>query len=51
MYAFAIDDFSLSYVSDNSNSALAIGFKLAATWVGIKALCCSGFGCYRYGGP
>ncbi|GAM71149.1 cytochrome c-type heme lyase subunit nrfE [Vibrio sp. JCM 19236] len=49
MYAFAIDDFSLSYVSDNSNSALAMGFKLAATWVGIKAQCCSGYGYSRCG--
>ncbi|GEA62233.1 heme lyase CcmF/NrfE family subunit [Vibrio comitans] len=33
-YAFATDDFSLSYVSDNSNSALALPFKIAATWGG-----------------
>ncbi|GEA52683.1 c-type cytochrome biogenesis protein CcmF [Vibrio inusitatus NBRC 102082] len=33
-YAFASDDFSLSYVSDNSNSALALPFKIAATWGG-----------------
>lgn len=34
MYAFAVNDFSLSYVSQNSNTALAMGFKLAATWGG-----------------
>ncbi|WP_261824950.1 heme lyase CcmF/NrfE family subunit [Vibrio neonatus] len=33
-YAFASDDFSLSYVSNNSNSALALPFKIAATWGG-----------------
>ncbi|CAM2992809.1 heme lyase CcmF/NrfE family subunit [Vibrio rarus] len=32
--AFASDDFSLSYVSENSNSALALPFKIAATWGG-----------------
>ncbi|MBY6196642.1 heme lyase CcmF/NrfE family subunit [Vibrio hangzhouensis] len=33
-YAFIVDDFSLSYVSDNSNSQLLMGFKIAATWGG-----------------
>jgi cytochrome c-type biogenesis protein CcmF len=33
-YAFAISDFSLIYVSNNSNSALALPFKIAATWGG-----------------
>ena len=33
-YGFAIDDFSLSYVSQNSNSQLPLPFKLAATWGG-----------------
>ncbi|WP_394152250.1 heme lyase CcmF/NrfE family subunit [Vibrio maritimus] len=33
-YAFAIDDFSIRYVSDNSNHQLHLGYKLAATWGG-----------------
>ncbi|MGF1747866.1 heme lyase CcmF/NrfE family subunit [Vibrio cionasavignyae] len=33
-YGFAIDDFALSYVSQNSNSQLPLPFKIAATWGG-----------------
>ncbi len=33
-YAFAVDDFSLSYVSQNSNSLLDVPYKIAATWGG-----------------
>lgn len=33
-YAFAVDDFSIRYVSDNSNQQLHLGYKLAATWGG-----------------
>ncbi|WP_112479895.1 heme lyase CcmF/NrfE family subunit [Vibrio variabilis] len=33
-YAFAVDDFSIRYVSDNSNHQLHLGYKLAATWGG-----------------
>lgn len=33
-YAFANDDFSLSYVAAHSNSQLPLFFKLAATWGG-----------------
>ncbi|GAL26018.1 cytochrome c-type heme lyase subunit nrfE [Vibrio variabilis] len=41
-YAFAIDDFSIRYVSDNSNHQLHLGYKLAATWGGHQARCSSG---------
>ncbi|WP_082957100.1 MULTISPECIES: heme lyase CcmF/NrfE family subunit [unclassified Vibrio] len=33
-FAFASDDMSLRYVSDNSNLDLALPFKIAATWGG-----------------
>ncbi len=29
--AFAVDDYSIKYVSDNSNSQLHLGYKIAAT--------------------
>ncbi|MGR5295614.1 heme lyase CcmF/NrfE family subunit [Vibrio mediterranei] len=32
--AFAVDDYSIKYVSDNSNSQLHLGYKIAATWGG-----------------
>ncbi|GAL34319.1 cytochrome c-type heme lyase subunit nrfE [Vibrio maritimus] len=33
-YAFAVDDFSIRYISDNSNHQLHLVYKLAATWGG-----------------
>lgn len=33
-YSFAVDDFSIAYIAQHSNSQLPIFFKIAATWGG-----------------
>jgi cytochrome c-type biogenesis protein CcmF len=33
-YSFAVDDFSVRYVAENSNTGLPMGYKLAAVWGG-----------------
>ncbi|MBH44573.1 MAG: heme lyase NrfEFG subunit NrfE [Gammaproteobacteria bacterium] len=34
IYSFLIDDFSVKYISDNSNSALPYFYKVSAVWAG-----------------
>ena len=34
IYSFLINDFSLKYVSSNSNSALPYFYKISASWAG-----------------
>ena len=34
IYSFLIDDFSVKYISDNSNSALPFFYKISAVWAG-----------------
>ncbi len=48
-YSFAIDDFSVTYVAQHSNSQLPEFFKIAAVWGGMKAHYCFGFSLSRFG--
>ena len=32
IYSFLIDDFSVAYIANNSNTLLPVYYKLAATW-------------------
>ena len=44
---FAQDDFTVSYVAQHANSALPLGFKLAAVWGATRAPC--SFSSLRWG--
>ena len=44
-YLFAVNDFSVQYVVNNSNSTLPLQYRLSAVWV----RGCSGFGCWHSG--
>lgn len=42
-YGFYIDDFSIRYIAEHSNSALPVFFKIAAIWGGMKDHYCFGY--------
>lgn len=49
VHAFVVNDFTVRYVAENSNSALPVWYRVAATWGRTRAHCCCGFCCSASG--
>ncbi|MCS5961522.1 hypothetical protein LNP74_29725 [Klebsiella pneumoniae subsp. pneumoniae] len=49
VHAFVVNDFTVRYVAENSNSALPVWYRVAATWGRTRARCCCGFCCSASG--
>ncbi|KJF77769.1 hypothetical protein UA70_27790 [Raoultella planticola] len=45
VHAFVVNDFTVRYVADNSNSALPMWYRVGATGAPMKAHCCCGCSC------
>lgn len=44
-YLFAVNDFSVQYIVNNSNTNLPLHYRLSAVWALTKGLYYCGFGC------
>lgn len=44
VHAFVVNDFTVAYVANNSNTRLPVYYRVAATWGRTKGRCCCG--CY-----